>query len=133
MNKTIGKKEHLVLMISLIVVTTIYQTQLSMKLYNNLYAENSYDSFLVIFTSILIFTYIKRINFKKISIINNISNLTMGVYIIHPTIIRIFNRIVVVNNNYKNLLIAIIIFLISLFISYIISKIPKVKNLIIIW
>lgn len=117
-------------MISLIVVTAIYQTQLSMKLYNNLYAENFYDSFLVIFTSILIFTYIKRINFKKISIINNISNLTMGVYIIHPTIIRIFNRIVVVNNNYKNLLIAIIIFLISLFISYIISKIPKVKNLI---
>lgn len=126
----LGKKKHLVFMILLIVATTIYQTQLSMKLYNNLYAENFYDSFLVIFTSILIFTYIKRINFKKISIINNISNLTMGVYIIHPTIIRIFNRIVVVNNNYKNLLIAIIIFLISLFISYIISKIPKVKNLI---
>lgn len=54
----------------------------------------------------------------------------MGIYIIHPTIIKVFNKVLVVNSNYGNLLIAIGIFLISLLISYVISKIPKVNNLI---
>lgn len=129
-NNNFNKKIHLVLTILLVGITTIYQILLSMKLYGNLYAENFYDSFLVIITSVFIFTYIKKIDLKKINVISNISNLMMGVYIIHPTIIRCFNKILVIHNNYENLLIAIGIFLISMLISYIISRIPKIKNLI---
>lgn len=125
-----NKKIHLILTILLIVITTIYQTTLSMKLYSNLYAENFYDSFLVIITSVLIFTYIKKVDFNKNNIISVVSNLMMGIYIIHPTIIKAFNKVLVVNSNYGNLLIAVGIFLISLIISYVISKIPKVNNLI---
>ena len=54
----------------------------------------------------------------------------MGVYIIHTSIIYLIGSFQLLNNNWINMFVAIVVFLISLFISSMISKIPKVSLLI---
>ena len=129
-NYKISKRTHLLIMIGLIIITLGYEYMFALKLYNNLYAENFYDSLLVLVTSFTIFTYFRRItiNNKDISdFIILLSSLTMGIYIIHKTVLEYF---IITDNNYMNLMVAISVFILSTTISFVISKIPKIKELI---
>lgn len=112
-----------------IIIMIIYESFFSYKLYGNLYAESFYDSIFVIISSILIFTCSSRIKIEN-KFITKLSSLTMGVYIIHITILRVITKLLTFNNNYLNIICLIITFIISCIISYVISKIPKVKELI---
>lgn len=127
---SISKKKHLFLMIFTIVITLIYEYKLSMKLYNSLWAENFYNSLLVMISSILIFTYLRKINLKNNKTISVIGTLVMGVYIIHPTIISMFKKLIITKNDLINLLISIVVFILCFFVSYFINKIPKLNKLI---
>ena len=108
----------------------MYEYFLSNKLYGNLYAENFYDGFFVIFDSILIFILFKKMNFTKDTFMLKIAPLTMGIYIIHLTVLSVITHFVKTQNNFQNLIILPIVFLGSIITSYIIYKIPKVNNLI---
>lgn len=126
----IEKKKLSILTISMTIAIIMYEYFLSNKLYGNLYAENFYDSFLVIFDSILIFILFKKMNFTKDTFMLKIAPLTMGIYIIHLTVLSVITHFVKTQNNFQNLIILPIVFLGSIITSYIIYKIPKVNNLI---
>lgn len=118
----------------LTIITTIgiviYQYQLSIKLYGNLYAENFYDNFLVMLGAILIFILFKKINSTKDTLIEKIAPLTMGIYIIHLTVLNTITHFIKTQNNFQNLLLLPVVFGGSIIISYIIYKIPKINNII---
>ena len=125
----IQKRLHYILSVVLIIITIIYCYILALKLYGSLSAENFYDSFLVIITSIFIFTAIKEIKFKNEKIITSICSLTMGIYIVHGYILTYTRKVIPVSDNiFVSLLVLIIVFGISSIVSYIISKIPKINE-----
>lgn len=113
-----------------IIGTAFFEYFLSYKLYRSLYAENFYDNILIICGSVLIFILIKQLDFQKSRVIERIAPLTMGVYMIHLTVIHFISYFIKVPNNIINLILTFIIFGISCGVSYIIYKIPKVNNLI---
>lgn len=125
----LSEKKLIVLTIICIALTLLYEIKLSNMLYGNMYAESFYSSPLVIITSILIFVTISKFRFKNIAI-SKISSLTMGVYIIHLLVLSIINRIMPFNNNYFLVLNFLITFIVSLLLSFVISKIPKLNSLI---
>ena len=122
--------KHCICVLFFVILTICYEYFYALKLYGSLYAENFYDSIFVIFTSIMIFTCLKKVKWKKIEAIADLETLVMGVYIIHTSIINLIGIFHLLNNNWVNMFVAIIVFLISLFISYMISIIPKVNLLI---
>lgn len=126
----INKKKLSILTIALTFGIVIYQYLLSNKLYGNLYAENFYDNFLVMLNSIFIFILFKNINFTKDTLIEKIAPLTMGIYIIHLTVLNTITHFIKTQNNFQNLILLPIVFVGSIVISYIIYKIPKINNLI---
>lgn len=127
----IQKRLHYILSVVLIIITIIYCYILALKLYGSLSAENFYDSFLVITTSIFIFTAIKRVKFKREKILTSLSSLTMGVYIVHTYVLTYTRRLIPVSDNILlSLLVLLIVFSISIIASYIISKTPKINELI---
>lgn len=125
--KKINKNNLIIITLVMIIVSILYEYFFAYYLYSDMYAENFYDSLLICITTFLIFNLFKRINIKN-SYIAFFGSLMMGVYIIHPTLIRIFRKMGVMNNDYFNIIWALIIFLISVFISYVISKIPIIKK-----
>lgn len=130
----ISQEKHFILMCLVLCVSVCYQYLFADTLYGTLYAESFYDNILIIITTILVFTFFKKLNFKNKKIIILISSLTMGVYIIHPTIknmvIKLTKHFISIDNNGMNILMLIIIYGISIGISYCISKVPKVNKLI---
>ena len=122
--------KHCICVLFFVILTICYEYFYALKLYGSLYAENFYDSIFVIFTSIMIFTCLKKVKWKKIEAIADLGTLVMGVYIIHTSIINLIGIFHLLNNNWVNMFVAIIVFLISLLISYMISIIPKVNLLI---
>lgn len=124
-----SEKKLIVLTITCIAITLLYEIKFSNMLYGNMYAESFYSSPLVIVTSILIFVTISKFRIKNIAI-SKISSLTMGVYIIHLLVLSIINRIMQFNNNYFLVLNFLITIIVSLVVSFVISKIPKLNSLI---
>lgn len=127
--KNISFEKLFMIVIILIGIVIKFEIQFGYKLYGNLYAESFYSNFLVIITSILIFILISKLNIKK-PIISNMSKLIMGIYIVHMPILRIVVKITKFNNNYYCLINFVFVFVMSIIVSYIISKIPHLKELI---
>lgn len=126
----IDKKKLSILATIMTILVVIYEYLLSIKLYGNLYAENFYDNFLVIIDAILIFILFKKMNFTKETLMLKIAPLTMGIYIIHLTVLNVITHFIKTQNNFQNLIILPIVFLGSTITSYIIYKIPKINDLI---
>ena len=126
----ISSKSHLIFMIAAIVVTICYEYLFALRLYGSLYAENFYDSIIVILTSIIIFTYFKKVNFKNERLISKLGALSMGIYIIHLSVINVLRIFIPLSNSIMNIVVLICAFLISMGFAYIISEIPKVNTLI---
>ena len=125
--KKTDKKKLITITLVMLMISILYEYFFAYILYSDMYAENFYDSLLICTTTFLLFNLFKRMNVKS-RYITFFGSLMMGVYIIHPKLIRILRKIGVMNNDYFNIIWALIIFLISIFISYIISKIPVVKK-----
>ncbi len=118
-------------MLILIFLSINYELLFSGLFYGKLYAESFYDSPLIIFTSISIFVFImKNVKLKYNLYIEQLSELTMGIYIIHPTVIKILKKIITYSNFFTNIIILILTIIISIIITSIINKIPKINKLI---
>lgn len=127
--KKVDNKKLVIITIVSLFITVLYAYNFSNILYSNLYAENLYDSFIVIVTTFLIFNCFSRIKISN-KLVIDVGKLNMGVYIIHPTIIKIFKYFNLLNNNYLNIIFSIIIFIICIIIIKIISKIPYLNRII---
>ena len=127
--KKVDNKKLIVITFVSLFVSVLYAYNFSNILYSNLYAENLYDSFIVIVTTFLIFNCFSRIQTSN-KLITDIGKLNMGVYIIHPTIIKIFKYFNLLYNNYLNIIFSSIIFIICIIITKVISKIPYLNKII---
>lgn len=124
------KSKLIMITILLIVMTICFEYFFSYTLYGNMYAEYFYDNVLIIITSTLFFYCMKDVEFNKFKFISECSSLLMGIYIIHPILIKIVRYVIPKDNNFINFLFAIFVYNICLGITYIMNKIPKVKELI---
>ena len=127
--KKLDNKKLIIITFILLLITILYAYAFSNNLYSSLFAENLYDSFIVIATTFLIFNCFSRIQVSY-KLITDIGKLNMGVYIIHPTIIKIFKYFNLLYNNYLNIIFAFLIFVICIIITKIISKIPYLNRII---
>ncbi|MBR3162138.1 MAG: acyltransferase family protein [Bacilli bacterium] len=125
--KDIKKKKLYTITIIMTIITIIYSRLLSIPLYSNIYAENFYDSAIVIITTTLIFISIKSLNIKK-EYYSNLLQYSMGIYILHPFLINILIKLNLLNNSCINILWSIIILLISGLITYLLSRIPLINK-----
>lgn len=127
--KKVNNKKLVAITFVALFVTVLYAYNFSNILYSDLFAENLYDNIIVIITTFLIFNSFSRLH-SSYKLIIDIGELNMGVYIIHPTIIKIFNYFNLLYNNYLNIFFAAIIFIICIIITKIISKIPYLNKII---
>ena len=125
----LDKKKLFSLTLFMIVCSVLYQCFFAYQNYGTMYCEAFYDSPIIIFTSILIFLSISKLvsNYK---LFQHLSDLTMGVYIIHYSILRVVCKILPFLNNYLRVIHVIIVVILSFLVSYVISKIPKLNQMI---
>lgn len=110
----------------------IYQNIAGRFLLHNLYAEYFYDSVFITLWVIILFCWIMRLNLSMElrNVIKRLSPLTMGIYIIHPLVIRVAEHFMEIDYPLLSLLYFVVVLLVSGMLSEIVSRIPVVNNMI---
>ena len=93
-----------------------------------------YDSFFILIASVAIFEFINRIEFKNINILNRVitylSKITFGVFLIHTIVIKEIRRLLIdnanINKSFKVIILSIIVYVVSVLIIYLFSRIKYV-------
>lgn len=116
----------------MIIITNIYQYNVGRYLYKTPYAEYFYDNIFTFILNVSLFILVYRIDLSKYkgNTIELISNNAMGIYIIHITIIKIMTHFYKFNTPITNICLIFIVFIVSLIVSMIISKLPLVNKLV---
>lgn len=127
---SIRKRAAICVLLTILIVA--YQNVMGKFFLHNSYAEFFYDSILTIMWLISIFNFILiiELNYKVKRIIQYIVPLTMGIYIIHPLVIRVIQHFVVVDTLSMSFLLFFIVFMVSAICVCIMKKVPFVKQLI---
>lgn len=123
---------HFVLMCISTIWIVLYQVVMGKYLLHNSYAEYFYDSVFTIIWVILIFTWVIRLKLtvKFRRLIDKLAPQTMGVYIIHPLLIRLCSHFIEVHQVTVAFIYFIVILSIAFVISYLINRTPLGKILI---
>lgn len=128
--KFISIKWNWVILISSLIASNLYQFNMA-KIYNSICAEYFYDNILTFIYVVSLFILVLRYNFERLKTsIMFISSNMIGIYILHVTIIKIISKLIEFEKPFVNTIVICIVFLGSLFGSWIISKIPVIKKLI---
>jgi surface polysaccharide O-acyltransferase-like enzyme len=102
----------------------IYQFFMVKNVYSVLFCEYFYNNLVVIGLSIIIFTYLSKIQHIRGGAFCVLSNLVMLIYLVHPFVIMFYNKFVGINLHIVKL---IIVFGVSALLAWIISKVPYAK------
>lgn len=135
-SKKVSVKNHVILLFTYTIILLSYQMYIGSNLIienvSRLHAEYFYDSLVEMIWIILLFSLLLRINLsitaKRITFA--IVPLTMGIYIIHPLIIKVVIGLIGNDSILSALVSWVITFFLSLIFTYIISKIKWGKFLI---
>ncbi|WEV60774.1 acyltransferase [Streptococcaceae bacterium ESL0729] len=96
------------------------------------YAEYNYDNILIIVWSTWFFCYLLnkplKISNKFNNLIISLSSVSMGVYIIHPTIIKVLGKLFNTSLPLNNIISLLLTIFVSFATAYVISKIPYVNR-----
>lgn len=128
--KGISKQVHTMALISITLFVVFFQNLVGRYVLHNCYAEYFYDSFLTILWISLLFTYIMKLNLspRAIKVVDCFSVITMGVYILHPFVMKIISHFIIANTFFLSLIYFCAVLLVSAFLSLIIKKIPMIKR-----
>lgn len=121
------------LIIICIVYMAIYEFYISRNVYSIRLAEYYYDSFMVILTAVMLMLWLKGLNVNTFAdkIISRSSSMALGIYLIHPLIIRALFHIGITFQDVRyNFVFAFVSFFVSAVFVYAISKTPVIKNII---
>lgn len=118
--------------IIIILFTVLYQYCIGKYVFKNFHAEYFYDNVLVIIYVILVWgSLYKNTGYEKYAvIIGNINRYIMGIYILHPFIIRLISKFYNYENPIVNIIVCLLTVAICTVISMLISKLPKFKKII---
>lgn len=132
-NKVITLKNNIYLVIILTIGIVLYEYVVATYIYKIKFAEYFYDNIFMFLWIILIFCLlyrVKNLQPKYLKFVDIMSANLIGVYIIHPTIIRIMNKLYSFDTSILNIILLIIVFGISLMISILLNKVKILNKLI---
>jgi surface polysaccharide O-acyltransferase-like enzyme len=131
--KHISATANVIIMILMTIITNVYQYMIGKNLFKIPYAEYFYDNiftFLWVFSLFILVIRINQFEGKLGKIAAAISSNSMGIYIIHVTVIKMMDQSNIFNTPVLNIGLIIIVFFISLVFSAIICKLPIVSKLV---
>ena len=110
----------------------VYQYFIGNYVFKNYHAEYFYDNIFIIIYVLLVWygVYSKSAYQKYESKIEKINKCIMGIYILHPLVIKLISKYYNYGNCLINIVMFSIIIVICMIISIIIDKIPKLKEII---
>ena len=128
----ITMKMHTVCLLLITLWIAIFQNIAGRYWLHNSYAEFFYDSPSMMIWVIMLFTWVLRLPLseKVIEIIKKVAPLTLGIYILHPLIMRIIGSFIKIHSFGMSLMYFIAILLLSVIAAEVVSRIPIVKRLI---
>ena len=125
------KKESLIMVVVTTLVVQLWQSLMGNQI-AVLYGEAFYDSIFTVLWVISIFVFVMNMevgnNLEKF--VATVAPCTMGIYIIHPLLIRYMKRVLFPDSFIKSFLLFIILTCISFGITYVFRKIPGLRRLV---
>lgn len=123
---------HGILLLLFTAINNFAEKKIGLLLIHSRLAEYFYDDLTSIIWYTLLFTFLLRIPLKdKVSIkVSQFSSLTMGVFIIHPILLTVLNTIYIPAGTVSLLAFWTGLTLISLLITYVISRMPLANQLV---
>lgn len=117
-------------MLALLVCLPFYIYSLS-KLINNYYAEYYYDTLYVKILVIILLVYFSEMKFsqQQTKVLRGLSGLTMGVFIVHTYVLRLFDSLLFLKNPYLNIVGIFLVYILSGVLTYIMKKSKIMKKL----
>ncbi|WP_366925355.1 acyltransferase family protein [uncultured Clostridium sp.] len=96
----ISFKAHSFLLLIISIILVFFEMFIAHKMDTWFYVEYFYDALLFITWIIFLFTYILRFNigYKSQQFISWFSKMTLGIYCIHPICMRVFTKVITVDN-----------------------------------
>lgn len=131
--KHVSRIANFYIFIVMTLIVNIYQYGVGHYLYNTPYAEYFYDNIFTFIWNISLFVLFYRnesLKYRDNKIVKLISDNTMGIYIVHVTVIKIITHFYKFNTPINNICLIFIVFVCSLIISLVISKLPIVNRLV---
>lgn len=103
---------------------------------SDIWSVNDFDIFMVIYVSAIFVSVKELMNRLKIKgmfcyILQHVSNLCFGIYMIHALILETINKVFISQTVFMDILTILIVFVFSLSIVHVINKIPWLKKYII--
>lgn len=125
------RKESLIAMIGLTVIAQLWQMLMGNQIHV-LYGEAFYDSITTVLWVSALFIFVMNLNITTglTRFVEVVAPCTMGIYIIHPLIIRYMKRVLFPDTFMKSLALFIILTGVSFGITYVMKRIPGLKKLV---
>ena len=125
-------KKARIFLILVTVLIVVFQNAVARFLIHDLHAEYFYDSIFTVIWLILIFTFVGKVKITtgQAAVIEKITPLTMGIYIVHPFVLKLAGIFVPADTLMKSILFFAIVLSVSTLIVYVIVKIPVVNKLV---
>lgn len=123
---------HGVVLLLFTLINNVAEKRVGLYLIHSRLAEHFYDNLSSIIWYCLLFTFLIRLPLKASQGIwvSRFSQFTMGIFIIHPILLFVMNALFIPSKTITVLLCWAGLTLVSLLVSYIISKIPVARELI---
>ena len=123
---------HGILVLLFAIFNDFAEKKIGLYLISSRLAEYFYDDISSIFLHILLFTFVMRIPLKEkvARQISSFSNLTMGIFIVHPILLTALQTLYLPSGTGTVLLFWMGLTLISFLITYVMSKIPIIRELV---
>lgn len=125
-NSRISLKNNLIFFICSTILVVVYQLIIGPIVYGVWNAEYFYDNLITYLWVISLFILINRLDWNTGRVFELLSSNTIGIYIIHTTIINIIVRIY----DFNTISLLVIVLFLSILVSYILNNIPVVKRMI---
>ncbi len=130
--KKITVRQHGFLLIAVTGMVVIYQNFMGRFVLHNLYAEYFYDDILTLAWVIVLFAFMMRLELRAraVTVIKQIAPITMGVYIVHPLILKVTNFVFTIDTVAASIAFFVGILVISAVACTVMKRIPGVKRMI---
>jgi surface polysaccharide O-acyltransferase-like enzyme len=128
----ISLKINIILTFIMTIIVVAYQYNIGKLLYHSQSGEFFYVNAFVFIWSLSIMILMLRLEIKDSWIIKLLQENIIGIYIIHGVVISVIFKFmpIVKSNPYINISSIFLVFLCSLFVSFIIQKIPIIKRIV---
>lgn len=130
--RNISLSKHTYFLVAVTAFVGVYQNIVGRILLHNLYAEYFYDSIFTVLWVVTLFMWVMRLNLsvELSNVIKRLSPLTMGIYIIHPLVIRVAKHFIEIDSPLLSLVYFVAVLLVSGMLAGIVSRIPVANKLI---